>query len=67
MYIARVTRLRTGAGAERELDSADLAARHLVMLMVADGWSASPDETARSLAEGDQISHKGFAYSVHAA
>lgn len=64
MYLAHAVNTRTGRDASRSFDSAELAARNLLLLLRADGWSEDPEATVSRLVDGETLSHKRFEYHV---
>ncbi|WBP87030.1 hypothetical protein [Kitasatospora cathayae] len=63
MYVAAI-KSPSGRIAKRTFDSAELAARHLLILMKADKWTGDESEAVRSLTAGTPLEHKGFEYHV---
>jgi hypothetical protein len=64
-WSARVVSLQTGAViGRRELDSAEVAAAHLMVLLTMHGWKGDREATARRLADGTPEDFKGMSYRV---
>jgi len=65
VFTARVVRLQDGwLVAERPFDSADMAARHLLLLLSMVKWDGDRDEALATLAGGVPIEWKGMSYRV---
>jgi hypothetical protein len=64
-YKARVVSLQTGVVVgQRELDSAEVAAAHLLVLLTMHGWKGDREATAVRLADGTPEDFKGMSYRV---
>ncbi|MDH6123850.1 MULTISPECIES: hypothetical protein [unclassified Kitasatospora] len=49
---------------ERTAETAELAARLVLILAKANGWTGDENEAVASLMVGEPIEHKGFVYEV---
>jgi hypothetical protein len=64
-YKARVVSLQTGVVVgQRDLDSAETAAAHLLVLLTMHGWKGDREATAVRLADGTPEDFKGMSYRV---
>jgi hypothetical protein len=64
-YTARVVSLQSGVViGQRELDSAETAAAHLLVLLTMHGWKGDREATAVRLADGIPEDFKGMSYRV---
>lgn len=64
MFRANARRLGSTFAASVPCPTAEQAARHLLMLMQADGYHGGDHEALEQLKTGKALKHKGFEYQV---
>lgn len=64
MFRATARRMGDPEPEGRQCDTAELAARMLVILLKAHGWTGSEQEVVDTLAAGQPVEFKGFVYRV---
>ena len=65
MFLARIVRMQDGwLVGEREFPAADVAARHLLLLLSMAGWAGNADEAREELVNGVPVEWKGMSYRV---
>ncbi|MFF7990323.1 hypothetical protein ACFZDG_11095 [Kitasatospora xanthocidica] len=64
MFRVDAGRVGQPARASRTFETADMAARQLLVLIKAHGWEGDDEETVTVLAAGEPVVFKGFEYKV---